>query len=166
MFTVDILSMHWIDNSEDDPDDICLHGAVQVTIGDQQIESPCTISAMALRMLKSLSEDHLIPNNNEQMLPCCGHFIIPNDTLDNVEIMGCTNGIDWIVERVENDIRVTTEDGAVTLLEFDAYQTEVFRVADQVEAFYHKCSPKATGDKFECDAYIAFWNEWHRRRRS
>ncbi len=120
MFIVDILSMRWIDNSGDDPDDICLHGDVQVTIGDHKIKSSCTISAMALRMLKTLSENHLIPNNNEQMLPCCGHFIIPNDTLDNVEIMGCTNGIDWMVERVEDDIRVTTEDGAVTLLEFDA----------------------------------------------
>ncbi len=166
MFTVDIMSMHWIDNSEDDPDDICLHGDVQVTIGNQQIKSSCAISAMALQMLKSLSEDHLLPNNNEQMLPCCGHFIIPNDTLDNVEIMGCTNGIDWMVERLEDDIRVTTEDGTVTLLELDAYQAEVFRVADQVEAFYHNCSPKATVDKFERDAYIAFWNEWHRRRRS
>jgi len=38
-------------------------------------------------MLKTLSEDHL-PTKGEQMLPCCGFFMNPNETLDEVEVIG------------------------------------------------------------------------------
>ena len=40
-----------------------------------------------------LHQTHIV----KRQLPCCGHFMIPNETLDNVTILGCPNGIDWSV---------------------------------------------------------------------
>ena len=62
------------------------------------------------------------------MLPCCGHFIIANEALDEVTISGCENGIDWSVIHKDN----------MVILELE--------------------------DEFDRDGYVAFWNEWHRRR--
>jgi len=39
-------------------------------------------------MLKTLTEDYEITNMGEQMLPCCGHTLIANDSLDTVYISG------------------------------------------------------------------------------
>lgn len=47
-------------------------------------------------LLKSLTEDHIIYQDN-QMLPCCGFFYLPNEELNNVTICGCLNGIDWSI---------------------------------------------------------------------
>lgn len=81
MFRIEIVSKYWINNLADDPEDRCLHGDVKAFIGEETFETSCTISAMALRLLKTLDEDHTIPNCEEQMLPCCGFFIIPNKHL-------------------------------------------------------------------------------------
>ena len=45
------------------------------------------------------------------------------------------------------------------------YKEEVFRFADKVEALYNSCAPKEVPEnEFRRNGYIAFWNEWHRRR--
>lgn len=47
----------------------------------------------------------------------------------------------------------------------EEYREEVFRFADEVEAFYNQCYPKVLpNDEYTQDGYTAFWNEWHRRR--
>lgn len=77
----------WIDGSQDDPTDRCLHGHVIAQIGDELIEEDCCVSATALYLLKTLTEDHIWGEDN-QMLPCCGFFLIPNEDLTNVVISG------------------------------------------------------------------------------
>ena len=77
----------WIDGSQDDPTDRCLHGHVIAQIGDKLIEEDCCVSATALYLLKTLTEDHIWGEDN-QMLPCCGFFLIPNEDLTNVVISG------------------------------------------------------------------------------
>lgn len=166
MFRIEIVSKYWINNSTDDPEDRCLHGDVKALVGEETFETSCTISAMALRLLKTLNEDHNIPNCEEQMLPCCGFFIIPNETLDNVVVTGCPNGIDWIVKHENGKIKIQTQGGKETMISFEEYKKEVFRIADEVEDYYNSCNPKIIEDEFDKDGYIAFWNEWHRRRES
>lgn len=61
---------------------------------------------------KDNSENHIIYTDN-QMLPCCGHFMIPNETLDNVTISGCPNGIDWSVIHDGNSVILELEDGEI-----------------------------------------------------
>lgn len=166
MFKIDILSKYWINGDDDDPNDVCLHGDVKAYIGDEVFECSCTISAMGLRLLKTLTEDHVIPNNEEQMMPCCGHFIIPNEELDNVIITGCAYGVDWKAYHESGNIKIVTESGRETYIDKPDYQKEVFRICDEIEMYFKQCAPKIVPeDIFEKNGYIAFWNEWHRRRK-
>ena len=170
MFKLDILSLHWIDESADNPDDLCLHGNVVTKVGEEIFEYYATVSAAALVLLRTLTENHAVGTDN-QILPCCGHFMIANENLDSVEICGCPNGMDWNVTHEANEdtnqIRIVTQNGNEVFIEFADYQKEVFEFADKVEEFYKKCAPKKMpDDNFEKNGYIAFWAEWRRRRYS
>ena len=163
-FHIDATELYWLDGSADDPEDLCLHGHAIAVIGEETLEYDCTVSATALYLLKTLTENHIIHEDN-QMLPCCGHFYIPDKELQNVTISGCDNGVDWTVKHVGNDVILVLENRAEVSVPLEEYQQEVYRFADKIEDYYKSCSPKIIPeDKFKCDGYIAFWNEWHRRR--
>lgn len=164
MFGITVERMYWIKGEEDDPKDLCLHGDVEVIIGAETFSYNATVSATALYLLKTLTEDHLI-GEEIQMLPCCGHFIIPAANLDTVDISGCSNGIDWSVIHENDYVRLITESGQEVSIPIEDYISAVFHFSDIVKAFYDLCSPKEVGDdEFERSGYIAFWNEWNRRR--
>ena len=88
IFKIDVEDLGWINGVDDDPNDLCLHGHAVVYIGERRLEYDATVSATALYLLKSLTEDHII-NEDIQILPCCGFFYIPDKSLDNVVISGC-----------------------------------------------------------------------------
>ncbi|MDE7477213.1 MAG: hypothetical protein K2M91_04555 [Lachnospiraceae bacterium] len=163
-FKIDGDHFAWINGEADDPKDLCLHGDVTAVIGDECFTDECTVSATALYLLKTLTEDHVIWEDN-QMMPCCGHFIIPNDDLSEVTIVGCPNGIDWSVIHEGASVKLITESGKETVVPVKDYAKKVFRFADKVEAYYQLCSPKIISEnEFYQNGYTAFWNEWHRRR--
>lgn len=60
VFKIEANNLCWIDSSIDNPDDLCLHGNVIVKIGDEIYRYNATVSATALYLLKSLTEDHII----------------------------------------------------------------------------------------------------------
>ncbi|QQY78819.1 uncharacterized protein DUF3885 [Keratinibaculum paraultunense] len=162
-FKIIVNSLYWLDKTKDDPNDLCLHGDITVTIGEEKLLYSCTVSAAALRMLKTLSEDHL-PTKGEQMLPCCGFSMIPNGNLDEVDIIGCDNGVDWTVLHEDGMVKLITEKGNIVFIYYLQYKDEILRFADIVEDYYKKSLPKnISEDEFERNGYIAFWNEWHRR---
>ena len=80
MFRIDVTDFTWIKGPEDDPKDLCLHGKVTAHIGDEVLEDQGTVSASAIYLLRSLTEDHQTGNEN-QMIPCCGHFMVANEDL-------------------------------------------------------------------------------------
>lgn len=163
-FKIVVKDLAWINGDQDDPEDLCLHGTVNVTIGEEIFEFAATVSAAALYMLKSLTEDHLA-DDVIQMLSCCGHFMIANNDLTEVVITGCGMGIDWKVLHNGEYVKLITESGKETILSMEEYRSEVFKFADIVEAYYNQCSPKILPeDTFVQNGYTAFWNEWHRRR--
>lgn len=163
-FLIDATDLCWIDGSKDDPEDLCLHGHAIVHIADKILEYDATVSSTALYLLKSLSEEHIIGQDN-QMLPCCGHFLAANEELNHVVILGCQNGIDWTVKHNGDTVEIELEDGTKDQIPFDDYKAEVFRFADIIEAFYKACTPKVLpADSFDKNGYIAFWNEWNNRR--
>lgn len=164
-FKIEVNNLYWIDDNKDDPNDLCLHGDIIVTIGEEELSyQQCTASAAALRMLKTLSENYL-PTEGGQMLPCCGHFVIPNETLDEVDIVGCDNGIDWTVMHDNGMIKLITEKGNTVFVYYLQYKEEVLKFADIVKDYYKKSLPKnMPEDEFERNGYIAFWNEWNRRK--
>ena len=154
----------WICGPQDDPEDLCLHGHVTVQIGKTVMEYDGTVSATALYLLKTLTEDKIMSKEDIQMVPCCGHFLIANKDLSEVTILGCDNGLDWSVVHEGDGVRLTLPSGEETWGPFADYKVEVIRFADKVEAFYRSCRPKhIPKDEFARNGYIAFWNEWHRR---
>ena len=163
MFNIDVSNMYWITEG-DDPNDLCAHGDMVAIIGDEKFEFSGTVSATAIYLLKTLTENRTFEDEN-QMMPCCGHFYIANDTLDNVIILGCNRGVDWETTHVDNGVKIKTENEKEVFVPYEEYKRVVFNFCDKVEAFYKSCLKKnIPDDEFERNGYIAFWNEWNRRR--
>ncbi len=163
MFRIEVDKLCWINDSADNPEDLCAHGHVTVAIGNETFEEDATVSATAIYLLKSLEQNHYT-NEDIQMLPCCGHAMIATDD-ENVVILGCNNGTDWSVIHQEYNVKLITEKGNETVVPFEEYRKTVFAFADKIEGFYKTCTDKILPeDNFERNGYIAFWNEWKRRR--
>ena len=165
-FRIEAEKLYWISNDgNDDPKDFCLHGEVIVKIGEEVFSYDPTVSASALYLLRTLSDNHII-NTKEPILPCCGHFMIPSDDLNSVNISGCNNGVDWSVIHENGNIKLITEAGNTTFIDIDIYKEEIYAFTDKIEDFFKKSSPKifSETETFERDAYTAFWNEWHKLR--
>lgn len=163
-FKIDVTDMSWLDEQNDNGEDLCLHGHATALIGTKKLEYDATVSATALYLLKSLTENHII-NEDNQMLPCCGFFLIADEALENVTIAGCNNGIDWTILHEGENIKLILQNGYETVVPLEQYKKEVFQFADKVEAFYKSSLPrKLPKDEFDRNGYITFWKEWHRRR--
>ena len=59
-FHIDATKLCWIDGSKDNPEDRCLHGHAVAYIGREKLEYDCTVSATALFLLKTLTENHIL----------------------------------------------------------------------------------------------------------
>lgn len=165
-FRIEAEELRWIkDDGGDDPNDFCLHGHVTAKIGDEMVAYDATVSAAGLYLLRTLTSDHII-REAENMLPCCGHSMFASDDLSAVDIIGCPNGVDWSVFHEDGRVKLVTEGGKEVFVGIDDYRKEVFAFADQIEAFYRNSLPKnlADADELSRNGYIAFWNEWRRRR--
>lgn len=164
MFKIDVYDMHWLYELSNKEEDLCLHGHAIAFIGTKKLEYDATVSATALYLLKSLTENHIM-NEDNQMLPCCGFFLMADEALENVSIIGCRNGIDWSIIHEGENIKLILEDGYQTIIPLHQYKKEVFSFADKVEAFYKASPPrKLPKNEFDKNGYITFWKEWHRRR--
>lgn len=163
-FSIEAGGFSWIEEDEDDPLDLCAHGHVEVHVGTRTLAYDCCVSSSALRMLKTLTEDHRRGGEDAQMLPCCGHFMVADETLEHVWVDGCGNGVDYDVLHPEDTVLLVTEDGEEFRVSPEDYRREVVAFARQVEGFYSASSPKVLPeDEFDRNGYLAFWNEWRRR---
>lgn len=163
-FRITADALEWIGGKQDDPQDHCLHGHVTVQIGTAVLEDNGTVSATALYLLKTLTEDKLMSEYDIQMIPCCGHFLVADKDLANVAIIGCDIGTDWSTIHEGDAVRLILPSGLEEVVPLSAYRQEVLRFADTVEAFYNACTPKVLPDnEFRRNGYLTFWNEWHRR---
>ena len=95
------------------------------------------------------------------MIPCCGFFMIANESLSRVDICGCPNGIDWSVLHEKDNVILLTESGKRSVISIEEYRKNVFMFADLIESFYKSSEDKKLPeDEFDRNGYIAFWNEW------
>ena len=164
VFQIKADNFEWIGGTADAPKDLCLHGHVTAQFGSTVLEDHGTVSATALYLLKTLSENKIMAPHDIQMIPCCGHFLIANADLTEVQISGCDNGTDWSTVHEGNTVRLILPSGqeeAVTLRE---YRYEVLDFANRVKQVYDTCTPKQLPEnEFDRNGYAAFWNEWQRR---
>lgn len=164
VFKIKADHFEWIGGAADDPKDLCLHGHVTVQFGDTILEDHGTVSATALYLLKTLSENKIMAPYDIQMIPCCGHFLIANKELTNVMISGCDKGTDWSTIHEDNTVRLLLPSGQEEVVTLREYQYAVLDFAKSVKQFYDACTPKEIPeDAFDRNGYIAFWNEWQRR---
>lgn len=163
-FHIDATNLQWLEGL-DERQDHCLHGHGIAVIGERTLEYDCTVSSTALYLLKSLTEDHIIYEAANQMLPCCGHFMFPDSSGENVHISGCPNGIDWTVRHIEGAVELILEDGYTVTVPMGDYRREVLAFARKIEDFYDRSLPKDVDTLcLEDGAYPLFWKEWHRRK--
>ena len=59
VFRISASNFEWIGGTNDDPQDLCLHGFVRAQFGETVLEKAGTVSATALYLLKTLTEDNL-----------------------------------------------------------------------------------------------------------
>ena len=163
-FKIKADELQWITGAADDPKDLCLHGRVTVQFGDTVLEDYGTVSATALYLLKTLREDKRMAPYDIQMIPCCGHFLIANNELTEVQISGCDKGTDWSTIHEGNTVRLILPSGQEEVVTLREYQYEVLDFARQIKRFYDGCTPKELPEnEFDRNGYTAFWNEWQRR---
>ena len=164
IFKISADKFEWIGGVADDPQDLCLHGHVTVQFGDTILEDYGTVSATALYLLKTLSEDKIMAPYDIQMIPCCGHFLIANENMTEVFISGCDNGTDWSTVHEGDFVRFILPSGQEEIVTLRQYRDEVLDFAEKIQRFYDSCTPKEIPkDEFDRNGYTAFWNEWQRR---
>ena len=164
VFKIRADQFEWINGAKDDPQDLCLHGRVTAQFGDTILEDHGTVSATALYLLKTLTEDKPMQPYDIQMIPCCGHFLMANSDLTEVQISGCDTGTDWSTVHEGDSVRFILPTGQEEVVSLREYQYEVLDFAKSVKRYYDACTPKEIPeDEFDRNGYIAFWNEWHRR---
>ena len=164
-FHIDAANLHWLEGM-DERHDHCLHGNAAARIGERTLTyDECTVSSTALYLLKSLTQDHIMYREANQMLPCCGHLIVPAEDGENVHVCGCPNGIDWTVRHTAGGVELILEDGYAVTVPMDEYRREVLAFVQKIEDFYNQSLPKELDVLcLETGAYPRFWKEWHRRK--
>ncbi len=171
-FQLNILRQHWVkDDGKDDPDDLCSHGAVYLKIGNEVLADAATgswtLCNTALYLMRSLRENHALSDYVNRLLPCCGHFFIADEQVDDFVILtGCPTGIDWTIQHLENgQVLHRAESGEEGVVQHAAYKKLVLDFADAVEEFYKQSHPKnIPADEFQRQGYAAFWKERRKLR--
>lgn len=143
--------------------DCCVHGKVIFKIDDTLLsdETEWCISASAYRFLHTLFENHFM-GTEDFLIPCCGHTMIPTEDKNAVNIIGCSNGIDFNIIHQQGNITITTEDNTEYQVPFAEYKNAVLAFAKQMIEFYKSNPPREFEDDFDKDGYSAFVAEWYK----
>ncbi len=154
--------LHFLGNSEEErKQDLCLHGKVTMRVNGHLLANKieCCVTASALRFLRTLSMDHKT-GEEEFLFPCCGHMLIPSEDGKTVTIVGCTNGTEFPVCHVGNDIALGMEGGEQILLPYETYREAVKAYAEAILTFLKNSPPRQFANKWEKKGYEAFLTEY------
>ena len=162
MFKLEILDEYWLPGLPEEKD-LCLHGEVRVHIGDAVLEAGGSLSAAALHLLRSVTEDHL-PDEFAKLFPTDGFSWTP-DGEGSIYLGGCPNGgLDGSITHEGDIVCITLENLPPVRIALTEYCEQVFHFADKVEEFFQQSNPKQVSDALDQLWYPRFWSEWHRRR--
>ena len=166
-FEIKIKKLYWIDGTQDNKEDLCLHGDLEIRINDQIVEYSPTVSTTGLRLLRSLFEDHQ-GDHGEQLFPCCGNTMLANKEGNKVEIIGCDQGLDWSIKHKNGLVTIEADENLKTTYYYLQYKKEILNFTKQIEDFYKKAGKRILAeDEMDKEGYLAFWKEWkHLRERA
>ena len=155
--------LHYLGETEKERQrDCCVHGRIVFSVGDTVIagDGQWCAGTSALRFLRSVSSDHF-SGAEEHMIPCCGHLMIPADGGKAVDIVGCSNGVDFDVIHENGRVTLRTGDGGVFSVPFSEYREAVLFLEEQIEGFMRDAPARIVDDPFDKAGYEAFQTEWH-----
>lgn len=158
MFKFKIIEKYWIDKTSNDPEDLCAHGRVEVVFNNETIVEEVTISAAGLYLLRSLSDGHI--DQFENLFPCCGFSMYPNEDKTKVIISGCSNGLNYDIRHLDNMIIITNKSKESVSITYADYKNNILSFVNEVENFYLQSNSKIVSSE-DIDGYDSFWNEWH-----
>ncbi len=141
--------------------DYCVHGNVVFKIGDALLsdDTEWCVSASAYRFLHTIFENHFM-GAEDFLIPCCGHTMIPAEDKSSVNIVGCSNGIDFNIIHQQEFIIIETAENTKYQVPFAEYKNAVLAFAKQVMEFYESNPPREFEDDFDKDGYSTFVTEW------
>ena len=164
-FEIEILKFHWINKDDpNDKQDLCLHGEIFIRIGDEILSDfesgSWTLSAASFFLLRTLKTDYKPDDFENQLIPCCGHFIVAEENKP-VFIYGCPNGIDWSIKHITGrQVKHISQKGSEATITEEEYRMIVFDFADKVEQYYKDNPRVLPEDEFDLQGYKGFWRDW------
>lgn len=161
-FALKTLELRWLDGQPDETD-LCAHGIVRICLGAHTLEGEVSMSASALHLLRTVSDDHA-PDELAKLFPTDGFCWTPAGSASPYPIYlgGCPNGgFDGTVLHEEGFVRIALENLPEVRVPLEDYRAEVFRFADEVEALFRRSRPKVVTDALDKLWYPLFWKEWH-----
>jgi len=167
VLTITPHNLHWL-SVEAPQSDLCAHGGVVIACGDSvlidQRSEQWTLSAAALMLLRTLTEDHTADHRvGEHLFPCCGHVMYERGGSDDVLIVGCPNGLDFEVRHRDREVEVQFKDQPPVAIPSHEWRAAVLSFSDAIKAFYACSSAKLPSDEVEAIGYEVFCAEWNRR---
>lgn len=161
MIDLRAVNLHFKNHSRSD---LCLHGDVLFKIGDVVIsnleDNEWCVSVYALRFLRTLDCNHLC-GEEEHMIPCCGHFMIPSEDKKKVTVIGCKNGVDFDVIHEKDGIIIKCMDGRHVCCLYDEYKAAVILFAKQIDKYMKESPARIPEDTFSAEGFDAFKNEFN-----
>ena len=162
-FSIDILELCWLDGQPEETD-LCAHGVVRIHAGDHVLEGAVSVSAAALHLLRTVTDDHE-PDEMAKLFPSDGFCWTPWGDPYPIYLGGCPNGgFDGSVIHDDGCVCLAMEGASAVRIPEAAYRAEVFRFADAVERLFSAGKPKIVRDALDQLWYPLFWKEWHERR--
>lgn len=170
MIRLAIQDFQWARGPEDDPEDQCAHGRVQFRVNDTEFVKPeggiWTVSASALYLLRTLSENHTTEKSVAEgnfLFPCCGFNVWPIGNQFKVMCLGCNNGIDLEIIHKEETVSIISSVGFEIVNKLE-WINAVLNFSDSVRKYYQSSLPKVDiEDVFDYLGWVAFWQEWDER---
>lgn len=162
---LDICNLKFLGKNEKEKQyDLCVHGNVLFEIEGTKIcpfdEEYC-VSVFAYRLLKTLKSNHQ-GSEEGQMIPCCGHEMIPSMDNTSVNILDCPFGIDFDVIH-QAQLILIKYDNIECIIKYDVWRDAVLKIASKVEEFYKTSKPRLFYKQlkeYDVKSFSAFITEW------
>lgn len=161
--SIEMINPHWLGSAENQQNDLCLHANVFFKINDDILNSGTEhvwcVSAGALRLMRSIIQNHYI-GGEQHILPCCGHTMIAKSGGTEVDIYGCTNGMDFTILHRGTQMELISDNEISRFVLFNDFKESIMNFVKEIEIFYQQSEARTPIDEFEKTRYQAFWKEW------
>ncbi len=164
---IEPVGLHWLHDEE--PTDLCAHGGVRVVLNGKVLfekglqDDGFTLSTGALHLLRTIDRDY-VPGADVsgQLVPCCGHWMVFDQDVNEVVNSPCPNGIDGIVRHIGSTVEVRLEENASFAVTESEWKAAVRAFSEKVRAFYFAI-PRDSSGQMDAEWHPYFVEEWDRR---